>query len=301
MAGKFDDKVVAALISGLDTLRTGVAVFDGDDVMIYCNEHYRFLYQSFDSVHEIIGLTYEQFQRQNVEDGVIAGGLATADPDRWVKDRVKRHKKASWHPIIEQLADGRWIETKERAIPEGGVISISADVSARVNANRRLQDAVLNFGEGFALWDQSGRLMICNDRFIYRHAPRGSALEPGMRYIEVMEGLAKAHLVCTEMDEEAFAAHRLTMHRTPTSDEVYEYTDGRWILIKERRTRDGGTATILTDVTEMKSAQADVVKRYTALAGTMADLNQAHDMIDDQAEQISELARALDEAGHGLA
>ncbi|MEM8916025.1 MAG: hypothetical protein AAGC83_09315, partial [Pseudomonadota bacterium] len=42
--------VLAGLVAGLDCLRLGVALFDRSDRLIYCNEHFRHIYRSFDSL-----------------------------------------------------------------------------------------------------------------------------------------------------------------------------------------------------------------------------------------------------------
>lgn len=54
------DKVGDVLLPALDCLRVGLSVFDGNDRLIYCNEHFRYIYRSFDSVSELLGLTFTE-------------------------------------------------------------------------------------------------------------------------------------------------------------------------------------------------------------------------------------------------
>ncbi|MCP5910033.1 PAS-domain containing protein, partial [Klebsiella pneumoniae] len=61
-------------------------------------------------------------------------------------------------------------------------------------------------------------------------------------------------------DVEAFVAERLHWHRNGTGGIERLLPDGRWVLMTERLTADGGIVGIRTDVTELKTALADLAQ-----------------------------------------
>jgi PAS domain S-box-containing protein len=59
---------------------------------------------------------------------------------------------------------------------------------------------------------------------------------------------------------DAWVAERLARRRDPGGSYVQRRGDGRWIQISERKTEDGGTVAIYTDITELKRQEEAVAK-----------------------------------------
>ena len=53
-------------------------------------------------------------------------------------------------------------------------------------------------------------------------------------------------------------SERLAQHRNPGGPLLHPQSDGRWIQISERKTQDGGTVGVFTDVTELKKREAGI-------------------------------------------
>jgi adenylate cyclase len=62
-----------------------------------------------------------------------------------------------------------------------------------------------------------------------------------------------------------WVAQRLARHREPGEPHIQRRSDGRWILISERRTEDGGTVGVYSDVTELKQREEELAQKSTAL------------------------------------
>ncbi len=121
----------------LDHLRVGLGVFDADDVLIYCNQHFRFVYRSLHDIDDLVGRRFEDILRILVDNGEIAGELVVQDPDEWIARRLRVHHQRSGQ-TTERLTDGRWIDIKERLLPGGGVIGLWADATDRIRYQLRL-------------------------------------------------------------------------------------------------------------------------------------------------------------------
>lgn len=84
-------------------------------------------------------------------------------------ERVAQHRNPASSRILQRLADGRWIEIKERPTGDGGVIGLWTDITAQVRSEMRLEDAIQSTGDGFAVWDQAERLVLFNDKYAQLH------------------------------------------------------------------------------------------------------------------------------------
>ena len=51
---------------------------------------------------------------------------------------------------------------------------------------------------------------------------------------------------------EEWIEQRLAQHRNPGGPLLHPQSNGRWIQVSERKTQDGGTVGLFTDVTELK-------------------------------------------------
>src|ERR687898_2976443 len=58
---------------------------------------------------------------------------------------------------------------------------------------------------------------------------------------------------------------RMAQHRNPGEPQVQRRGDGRWIMVSERRTEDGGTVAVYSDITELKQREEDLSEKSAAL------------------------------------
>jgi signal transduction histidine kinase len=143
---------------------------------------------------------------------------------------------------------------------------LKADVALRREAETRLReaqdilrDAVDSVSEAFVIYDAEDRLVMCNDA--YRRLYEGSAaiLMPGMKFEALLrDGLARGEFVDAIGHEEEWLAARMKTHREPSEPIEAPLGDGRWVLISERRMRNGGTAGLRVDITKLKEAEAQL-------------------------------------------
>src|SRR3546814_14311989 len=71
-------------------------------------------------------------------------------------------------------------------------------------------------------------------------------------------------------NEEAWIAERLASHRNPTGTIERRLYAGRWILIREQRTAEGGIVGIGTDIIALLHAQKKLCGAIAALSAGFA-------------------------------
>ncbi len=284
------------LAVAFDCLRVALAVFDSRDRLIYANEQFRFLYRGFAAVDELVGMEFEAIMRLVVRNGEIAGELAAQDPEAWVAEFMAVHHSKPFYPYEQRLADGRYLQIKERPTPDGGTVVLWVDVTEMMRQRFRLEDAIQSATEGFALWSQADRLIAHNDQFARLFGLKDRPLRTGADYAEVFRAALAHGRVVLPDEAEAWLAGRLAAHRLPASRAEFQLPDGRWFQLIESRTRDGGTATVLTDVTALKQSEIELRQRGKTLERTVHELEMVQVKTEEQAQLLAAMAEELDSA-----
>jgi signal transduction histidine kinase len=134
--------------------------------------------------------------------------------------------------------------------------------AAKDRAQAQLQHAIESITEGFAFFDAEERLVICNTR--YRdmfHDGMRNIVAPGVAIETILRCAAEAGIIIeAEGRIEDWVGERLKRHRNPSEAHVYQFKGERWIQINERRTEDGGTVAVYSDISELKKREFELLE-----------------------------------------
>jgi signal transduction histidine kinase/DNA-binding response OmpR family regulator len=127
-------------------------------------------------------------------------------------------------------------------------------------AEAQLTEAIESISEGFSLYDADDRLVVCNKRYSDLLYPGiGEVAFVGTPFEDVVRHSAELGLIEDARGrEEEWIAGRIAQHRRPGETHVQRRSDGSWIQVSERKTDDGGTVAVYTDITELKQRQAEL-------------------------------------------
>ena len=200
------------------------------------------------------------------------------------------------HEFRLRHRSGQWIWIRARAElvqrDRGGyprMVGIAIDVTEQksidamnATAEMRLHDAVEAISEAFVVWDRDNRLVLCNSKFQHLHDLPAEFVQPGISYDEIMQYSAQSHIEMHIPDHHEQSAHA----------RAYEVllTDGRWLQVNERRTKDGGYVSVGTDITKIKQHEEQLMNSERRLMATVADLKHSRNTLETQARQVTELA-----------
>ncbi len=140
-------------------------------------------------------------------------------------------------------------------------MSVQAMAEARVfAAQTRLVDAIESIPQGFALFDGSDILLLCNSAYDeLLTGSNGQTLVLGTRYAEILKSSANAgRFSGTNEETAAFMAACIDHHRQVTERFEFQLSDGRWVLKSVDRTGDGGLVEVWDDITEIKQREASL-------------------------------------------
>ena len=148
---------------------------------------------------------------------------------------------------------------------------------------RLLRESVECLPEGFALYDPDDRLVLCNDQLRRFHPRSGSAFRTGTRFSDILrDGLANQEYPEAAGREEAWLAERLAERKKSNAVVEQQTADGRWLRICERRTRSGHMVGIISDVTEQKHREFDLVMAERGLAEVLESMHEGFALFDEQ-------------------
>ncbi len=154
-------------------------------------------------------------------------------------------------------------EARLVALSDAGdrILCILRNITGRARAEQRaerahrlLLDAIDSIGEGFVLYDADDRLVLFNRRYRDLKISDPDLAQPGTPFESLLrDGMRRGlYRVPPERAEEWFA-ERLALHRQGGPPMEVQLADGRWLRIEERRTCDGGTVGLRTDITDLKA------------------------------------------------
>lgn len=150
----------------------------------------------------------------------------------------------------------------------------------------RLTEAIESISEGFVHFDVNDRLVLCNSKFVEFWPGIDVVAQPGVSFAELSRWTVETGLVA-DMTEpaESWLSARLRRHRQPVEPLVVHLATGRWLQIRERRTREGGIVGIYTDISEIKLSEQrrreqELAEKSVLLQSTLDNLSQGVSVFD---------------------
>ncbi len=257
--------------TAINNISQGLAFFDGERRLIVCNRRLVEMY-ALPPDRIVPGITLGEIIELRCE----VGTTPVMDPDRYLVWRNSYALSDKSSDTTVELVDGRVIRICRQPMPDGGWVATHEDITAqrrgeqalaeaRSRAERaqadaqaahdRLVEALEVVPEGIALMDADDRLVLWNRHYAETYSLTGKIVA-GMSFEDILrDGLARGQYADAIGREEEWLVQRLARHRLPSNRFEQRLSTGRYIVVEERRTADGGNIGIRIDVTEIKERE----------------------------------------------
>ncbi len=125
----------------------------------------------------------------------------------------------------------------------------------------QLHVALDNMPGALAYTDEALNIVLCNDRFAEMYPVPKEFLRPGRPYPDLLRYLAENGYY-GEGDVETHVARRIKSLRNATGIAFEDHVpNGNVYRVVRRKVADGGTVTVITDITELKRIEQDLAKK----------------------------------------
>ena len=257
----------AAVLAGADV---GLALFDADFHLLASNELYRELC-GYESVQVAPGTSLANL----IQISSSSSATGPVDVELTLKRIVERLEKSGAYTFRHQSPNGREIEVNRRRLATGALVETVRETRSGASgtdlgtqfaqiadaARQRMMHALDVMADGFALYDANDRLVVYNHNYLKSKPLAEDVIVPGVTFEKILRTcINRGTYVTNDMDAEAYFNQRLHHHQNPGTPYEVHLSDGRWILVSEKRTSDGGIVGIRSDITEMKSRELDLLR-----------------------------------------
>ena len=288
----------------LDNMPGALVYTDADLNIVFCNDRFKEMYPVPVELLQT-GRPYPGFLRYLAEHGYYGDG----DVDAQVARRVESLRNPSGRSFEDRIPDGRWLRILRRRVAAGGTVTVMTDVTEQKRAEEDLKQkeaelhvALDNMPGALIYTDENLKIVFCNDRFKEMYIVPPDLLQPGRPYTDFLRYLAENGYY-GEGDADAMVARRAESLRNPTGKSFEDHApDGRWFRILRRRVAGGGTVTVMTDVSEQKAAERDlldatrrteeanklITEKNRTLEALYAEIQDKNRLLEEQAAQIAE-------------
>ena len=258
---------IGDLFAGADV---GLALFDAELRLLACNDLYKSLcgYQTSDmptgiQLQKLMQIT---FQRLNVPSQDVA---------EKIEKIIDRLQPGTAYSFRYTAPSGSMVEIRRRRLPNGTAVETARQIDASASnidlnaqyemiaeqSRSRLMHALDVMADGFALYDAKDRMVLYNRKYLDYSPLAADVIMPGAEKEEILrKSTARGAFVLNGMTDEQYIKWRLDKHRNPSEPYQIQLTDGRWLLITEKRTNDGGIVGTRSDITEIKLREIEMLR-----------------------------------------
>jgi len=248
----------ALLADAIEASPDAIGLSDVDDRLVLFNEAFKtgFLPGLSDLIEP--GATVESLVRAAAERGLMA--VPDGDIESYVRVRMEQYRAGNMNLEIE-LTNNRWILSRERRMPGGGIIGTSTDITDQKRAEiaireseERFRAVIDNSPMSFLLKDIEGRIQLANQTYLDWYGPT----------LTEMVGKRSHDLFPKETAEAMIAQDRVALETGEAFQREHQivFKDGsiHSIVVTKFPILDGkgqpiGVAGISSDVTEQKQAE----------------------------------------------
>jgi signal transduction histidine kinase/DNA-binding NarL/FixJ family response regulator len=253
--------------TALENMRHGLSMYDSDHRLEVFNRRYLEIHGvSPDDIK--IGMNVREVFAARISKGFKWVTIEGAEFDRIFDvasgTEDEEPPALARMPVVEQVLDigGRYIQVTRTRRDGGGWVVLHADITERRLAqmslksrerelalrNQHFTDLVEGLPHGLSMFDADRKLVVCNRPYVelYGLPPEYSA--SGTPFSDIVDYISRRGILqgLTELDEHRF---KFGLEGNEPATGLYEFTDGRFLLMSRFPRQSGGWVAFHEDIT----------------------------------------------------
>ena len=198
------------------------------------------------------------------------------DEEPAILERISRGDRIDHFQMVRRRKDGRLIDISATISPlvdqTGKIVGISKiarDITERKEAERNLnransllKESINSLAEGFTIYDENDRLVVCNEAYLNFYNTSRDLIVPGASFEEIVrKGAERGQYKEAIGRVDEWVRERVRKHQGADGSQLEQLLDdGRWLLIVEYRTPSGFIVGNRIDITTRKLAEVELDK-----------------------------------------
>jgi PAS domain S-box-containing protein len=269
---------------------------DGTSCFPYASEAIREIYRvAPEEVRDDASAAFANLHPDDYDDVVASIHHSAASLEPWQCEHRVR------------FADGtfRWLDGN--ALPQtqedgsvlwhGFITDITGNKQAELaldKANKLLHESIQSLHEGFTVYDENDRLVICNEAYLNIYGTSRDLIVAGASFEEIVrKGAERGQYTAAIGRVDDWVAERVKKHQEADGSFLeQQLDDGRFLLIVEYRTPSGFTVGNRIDITERKKTEAEL-ERYRHHLEAMVEARTAALSIAKEAAEAANRAKSI--------
>lgn len=231
------------------------------------DEHLRFSYFS-EMFEEITGVAHDDLFGKTRQES----GNPGAEPTQWQEHLhdLDRHNQFRnfVHPRTKPDGTVIWLSINGKPVFDSdgnfrGYRGTGLDVTEATVAQQKLVDlssAIDEMSEPVVVFDKEDRFIFTNEAYRQLNKPVIETIQYGLPFEGHIRMIVKKGLAPDAIGrEEEWVAQRIKMHESPSGYFELKRQDGTCFLGIEKKLPSGGQVLLLTDISEIKKTQEDLI------------------------------------------
>jgi diguanylate cyclase (GGDEF)-like protein/PAS domain S-box-containing protein len=245
--------------AALNNISQGLVMFDAETRLVLCNRRYLELY-GLSAAAAKPGLTLRELLLLRK-----ATGTFMRDPEPYIAELRQALSKGKPVTVTPELADGRIMSIANHPMADGGWVSTHEDITERRRSEQQLREqklqldtALNNMSQGLNMFDASGRLVVCNERYLQMYGLSPDIVKPGCTVGDLVDARIASGTFFAA-DPRRYTAELLeAMRKRVAASTTMELPDGRIIAVISHPTPDGsGWVVTHEDITERRRTEME--------------------------------------------
>jgi len=255
--GAPSDTILGSLFDAIESTPEGFSIYDANHCLIHCNSAFREIY-NYSEADVADGPTAAQLLALDIERGTVAKDVGGDD----ITQRRSAQFGSAEESLDLPLADGRWVQIRDRRTANGGIVSIHSDITRHVHTEEELAKTQSQFRlaldhmpNGIVFSGEDMNRVFFNSKYIELHDYPDDLLKVGDSVLaEVFFQIDRGDYGSGEKDDLIEEVMDFYLRGEAVS---YERTilEDRILHFDVAPTPGGGYVSISTDITERKRAE----------------------------------------------